>query len=160
MIRIYHPPAPPHIAIYFVMNSTLPHPSPGIYILVQKLYSSPRPFRKWYFCPSRDSSFFDSYCTLFALILPYFAFILPFYFPFSLFLSPFFLFYFSSFLSSPLIFFPPNDIADISSPGEVGGDFPIYRTMPLTPHTHLSPHKTWTEPTATQLWFVLITPSQ
>jgi hypothetical protein len=58
----------------------------------------PPPFWKWYFFPSRDTSFYDSHRGLFALILPYFAIILPFYFPFSHFLSPFFLF---------LLHFPP-----------------------------------------------------
>ncbi len=93
------------------------------------------PFRKWYFPPSCDTSFFDSFRTLFALILPYVAFILPFFFPFSLFLPlsffsfPLFLFLFlflypfsfsfsfylfllnfPPFFSFPFIFFPSNDI--------------------------------------------------
>jgi phosphatidylglycerophosphate synthase len=34
------------------------------------------------FFPSHHTSFFDSYCDLLVLILPYFAFVLPFSFPF------------------------------------------------------------------------------
>ncbi len=53
---------------------------------------------------------FDSYCGLFAFILPYFAFILPFYFIF-------YLFTFSDTFSLPLFIFPPQmTSADICPP--------------------------------------------
>jgi hypothetical protein len=61
------------------------------------------------FFPPHNRPFFNSYCTLFSLILPYFALILPFYFLFSLFLSPLsFFFLLSSFLLFifPLFLFP------------------------------------------------------
>ncbi len=66
-------------------------------------------------------TFFDSFCTLFSLILPYFAFVVPvpFYFPFSLFLplSSFFFPHFSLFFpffpfsfKFSLLFFSPFHI--------------------------------------------------
>ncbi len=57
---------------------------------INDIYSPP-PW-KWYFPPLVTHRFFDYYCSIFALILPYFAFILPVCFTFSHFLSPFFLF--------------------------------------------------------------------
>ncbi len=116
-------------------------------LLYRGLYFGPKtifiplPFWKWYFSPSRDTSFFDSHRGLFALILPYFAFILPFYFSFSHFLSPFLLFlssfflfllYFPPFSLRLFIFFPPNDLDWYFSPSPPGGGyFPIYRPLLL-----------------------------
>jgi hypothetical protein len=91
------------------------------------------PLQKLYLSPSRDLSFFDPYCALFALIPPYFAFISPFYFPLvflfplsSIFpLSSFFSYIFL--FSLPMsFFFPPMISADIPPQG---GYFSIYRSM-------------------------------
>ncbi len=80
------------------------------------------PFWKWYFSPSHNMSFFDTYHGLFALILPDFAFILPFYSPFSPFLCPFFLFllHFPLFLFLFLYFFPKWHRLTFSPPGGGG----------------------------------------
>ncbi len=92
---------------------------PGVYISVRKQYLL-SPFWKWYFFPSRDTSFFDSHRGLLVLIFPYFAIILPFLlplfsfsFPFLPFSFTFYPFFFSPFhIFSPkwhrLIFFPPG----------------------------------------------------
>ncbi len=103
-----------------------------------KIIFIPSPFLKIIFSPSGDLSFYGSYRTLFALILPYFAFILHFYFLFSLFLptfflflSPFFLFplILSPFFSSSFHIFPQNDTGWYSPRGGCGGYFPISRPM-------------------------------
>jgi hypothetical protein len=85
------------------------------------IYFHPPPL-KIIFYPSCDTSFFDSYCDLFVLILPYFAFILPSCFAFSHFISPFFLFilHFLPFSLPLFIFFPQMTLADISCGGGGG----------------------------------------
>jgi hypothetical protein len=106
--------------------------------LVQKRYLFTPPLLKIIFFPFRNTLFFDSFCGLFALILPYFAFILHFYFPFLfsfLFSFPFLPFSFPFlpfrllFSSHPLfIFFPLNDITWYSPPPGKGV-FTLYRHL-------------------------------
>ncbi len=99
----------------------------GLYFGPKTIFVPPPPFWKWYFSPSRDTSFLDCHRGLFSLILPYLAFILPFYFPFSHFLSPF-SFTFSPFFSSPFHIFSPKWHRLIFPP-PLGGYFPIYRPL-------------------------------
>ncbi len=81
---------------------------------------------------SHDTSFFDSFSTLSALILPYFAFILPFYFPFSLlpfltFSFPFFLFFYISSFFFLFSYFPPQMTSVDISPGGASFDSVIMK---------------------------------
>ncbi len=69
------------------------------------------PFWKWYFSPSCDMSFFNSYHGLIALILPFLHFVSPFLFFFPL--SFFFLYIFPLFSSTFHIFSPQVTSADI-----------------------------------------------
>ncbi len=92
------------------------------------------------FSPSHGTSFFNSRCGLFALILPYFAFILPLFFPSSHLLSPFFLFLsssfsftFSPFFSSPFHIFSPKLHRLIFPPR---GYFLIYRPLAVALLAH------------------------
>jgi hypothetical protein len=57
----------------------------GLYFGPKTIFITPPPSENAIFTPSSDTSFFDSHCGLFALILPYFAFILPFSSPFLIF---------------------------------------------------------------------------
>ncbi len=116
----------------------------GLYFGSKTIFIPP-PFWKWYFSPSRDTSFFHSHCGLFSLILPYFAFTLTFYFPFSDFfpissfffslssfffsLSSFFFYIFPPFPLPLFIFFPSNYIGWYSPTRGGEGYFPIYRPL-------------------------------
>ncbi len=106
----------------------------GLYFRPKMIFIPPPLSGNDIFFPSRDTSFFDSHCGVFALILPYFAIILPFYFPFSHFLSPFLLFpspffifllHFPLFLFTFSYFFPQMTSADIFPPPRGGRYFPI-----------------------------------
>ncbi len=106
-----------------------------LYFGPKTIFIPPPPFWKWYFSPSRDTSFFDSHHGLLALILPNFASVLPFYFPFSHFLSHFFLFLFPFFLFRLhfppfslhfFIFFPQMTSANIPPPP--GGGMHVCRS--------------------------------
>ncbi len=93
---------------------------PGVYISARKLllFLPLPPSENYIFSPSRDTSFFNSHRSPFALILTYFAFILPCYFSFSHLLSPFFLclLHFPPFSLCLFIFFPQMTSADIPPP--------------------------------------------
>ncbi len=111
----------------------------GLYFGLKTIFIPPPPSENDIFSPSRDTSFFDSYRGLFALILPYFAFLLPLFLPFSHFLSPFFLFlssfflfllHFPPFFSFPFHIFSPKRHRLIFFPPPQGGAYcPIYRPL-------------------------------
>ncbi len=90
--------------------------------MVQKRYKSPPP-ENYFFPPSPNTSFLDSFRTCFALIFPYFAFTL--FYPFTpifSFSSPFFLsfpfsFTFYPFSLTHFIFFPQKTSTDIPPRG-------------------------------------------